>query len=265
MAFERFAELVSHVYWHRKAEFMLDSDIYESWTIFAVEEGKFRYRIGDQTGVAGAGELVVCPPGVGFGREVIEPLSFHFFHFNWSEAFEQHEAGMSDFIRGCKVEVEDTHRLWSTFRLLSRKVPGPIGFAATQHLLNDLLLQLAVEREERRYAPAQDRTDDPVMQHAMIRMRDLAYSPFSMRALAEELELTPVQLTRRFRSFCGQTPQHFVTELRLRRATHLLTETSLSLEHIAQQCGYENGFYLSRIFQKKKGISPSQYRKLNKL
>ncbi|MNW10668.1 DNA-binding transcriptional regulator AraC [compost metagenome] len=47
----------------------------------------------------------------------------------------------------------------------------------------------------------------------------------------------------------------------MRHACSLLTGTTFSLDTIAEACGYETGFYLSRIFTKKMGMSPSAYRK----
>ncbi|WP_187355560.1 helix-turn-helix transcriptional regulator ['Paenibacillus yunnanensis' Narsing Rao et al. 2020] len=40
-------------------------------------------------------------------------------------------------------------------------------------------------------------------------------------------------------------PSGFVSALRIERTCRLLGETRLSLDRVAEQCGYENGFYLS--------------------
>lgn len=78
------ARLVSHVYWHRKERFALEQDSYSNWTMFAVEDGRFAYRIGERSGEAGFGDLVICPPGTAFHRRTLSPLSFHFVHFVWN-------------------------------------------------------------------------------------------------------------------------------------------------------------------------------------
>ncbi|MNG29018.1 HTH-type transcriptional activator Btr [compost metagenome] len=53
----------------------------------------------------------------------------------------------------------------------------------------------------------------------------------------------------------------FATKVRLTRARLLLVETQDSLESIAEQCGYQNAFYFSRVFSQHMGMSPSGYRK----
>ena len=41
----------------------------------------------------------------------------------------------------------------------------------------------------------------------------------------------------------------------------LLQNTQYNINEIAQIIGYDNPLYFSRVFQKTKGISPSEYRK----
>lgn len=239
--------------------------MYDSWTLFAIEEGKFNYQIGEQAGEAGFADLVLCPPQTWFGRKVVEPLSFHFFHFDWSEPLVPF--GEQEPVSSSKHSLEDTQRVSSTLRLLSplERTAEERTQAGKQHLLNDLLFQAHSEGQARNRIPTHKQKEDPVMRWAMNRIIEHAYESLSMRGIANDLGITPVQLTRRFRSAYGQTPLEYLTDLRLRRASHLLEETSLSLERIAQQCGYENGFYLSRVFHKKKGVSPSLYRKMNQV
>ncbi|WP_436244961.1 AraC family transcriptional regulator [Paenibacillus sp. LjRoot56] len=44
----------------------------------------------------------------------------------------------------------------------------------------------------------------------------------------------------------------------------LLQETTLTLEKIAEACGYASGYYFSRVFSLHMSMSPSQYRKLHR-
>ncbi len=262
------ARLESHVYWHRKERFALDRDLYGSWTMFAVETGRFRYKIGRSEGEAGPGELVLCPPGTWFHRETMSPLSFHFFKFRTGreeeaapetgEAKEEAEKRGED--RAGKFSPADKERLASTYRYL-RKLAAEsdaTGVRLKQHLLNDLLRMLELDRA--RTTQSQD-TGDELMREAKRLLIEAGLEPFPMSLAAKRLGLTPVQLTRRFRSAFGMTPSSFLTERRLSEACRLLEETDLGLDEIARQCGYENGFYLSRVFRKNRGIRPSVYRR----
>ena len=60
----------------------------------------------------------------------------------------------------------------------------------------------------------------------------------------------------------GQTPVAYITRLRIERAKNLLTQSPpLSVEQVAEQCGFTDSFYFSKTFKKHIGLSPLQYRK----
>ena len=68
-------------------------------------------------------------------------------------------------------------------------------------------------------------------------------------------------LIRNFRLYTGITPKQFIMKKRIYNAEILLQNQHYSINEIARIVGYDNPLYFSRIFQKTKGISPSEYRK----
>ena len=53
----------------------------------------------------------------------------------------------------------------------------------------------------------------------------------------------------------------YITSKRLQKAKELLADESLSIEEVAEQSGYGDYFYFTKVFKKNCGISPSKYRK----
>lgn len=53
----------------------------------------------------------------------------------------------------------------------------------------------------------------------------------------------------------------YITSKRIQRAKELLRDERLSVEEIAEQVGYRDYFYFTKVFKKNTGISPSKYRK----
>lgn len=256
-------ELLHHVYWHRKEHFQLLSDRYAYWTLFAVEEGRFAYRIGDQEGTAKYPELVLCPPGMDFERRVLEPVTFHFLTFHVRHRHSgQHMLKPPQLT---KLAMGDVKRLSNTYGHMRHCVrqADATSFRWADHLLKDLWNQFAYEqlRTPGWLSDGPAPTEDPVMAEAYRLIQEQACTPLSLSAVASALGLTPVQLTRKYRTAFGSSPSEHVTALRMQKAKSLLSGTSYSLEKIAEECGYENGFYLSRIFSKRMGLSPSAYRK----
>lgn len=73
---------------------------------------------------------------------------------------------------------------------------------------------------------------------------------------------TPVRtLSRKFLAQTGMTVTEKLTSIRIEHAKRLLISTECSMYEIAEQCGFENEFYFSKIFRQKENITPSRYRK----
>ncbi len=67
-------------------------------------------------------------------------------------------------------------------------------------------------------------------------------------------------LDRRFIALMKCSPKDEILRVRLNRAKQLLAETDFSLPIIAEKIGLEHTEYLSRIFKKRVGITPSEFR-----
>src|SRR4029079_6485111 len=61
---------------------------------------------------------------------------------------------------------------------------------------------------------------------------------------------------REFKKTFNEAPSEWITKNRLRLATQLLENTSLSVGEIGFECGFENQTHFSRIFKEKMHVSP---------
>lgn len=78
--------------------------------------------------------------------------------------------------------------------------------------------------------------------------------------LAENLNVERSYLYRLFMEHMGVSPQEYITEIRMERAIELLGAGELSVQTVACSVGYKDALYFSRVFRKRKGIAPSDYR-----
>lgn len=85
----------------------------------------------------------------------------------------------------------------------------------------------------------------------------------SIQSIADKLGLDRSYLHRIFKTATGSSPQEYLLDLRIRKACDLLRGTRLPVTVIARSVGYEDTLYFSRLFKKKKGISPTRYRTLH--
>lgn len=253
--------------WNDKSEFQFRSDSNRLWTLFVIEQGRLRFQIASRRGIAGAGELLLCPPDVPLEREALQPLSFvavYFQLFTPDGEEIREEQRLSPNLTG-KLVIQDFSRVRSSCAYMERwRIDkDELGLQRKRLLLQDIWQLHAIESEQADER-LQRQQPDPAIARAEQLMRDKLDS-VTIRFISDEVGLSPVQFTRRFRAVFQARPSDYLSALRLRRACQLLVETTMTLEQIAALCGYENGLYLSRVFSKKMHMSPSQYRKAHHL
>lgn len=83
----------------------------------------------------------------------------------------------------------------------------------------------------------------------------------SLAEIAEIADLSPTSFCRYFKSITQQSFVEVLLEFRIKQACHLLLNTDMAIREIAFQSGFCDIPYFNRIFKKKKGISPKQYKK----
>ncbi|WEJ91404.1 MAG: transcriptional regulator FtrA [Klebsiella huaxiensis] len=86
-------------------------------------------------------------------------------------------------------------------------------------------------------------------------------SSHTVASLAEKAGMGPRTFLRRFENATGKTPARWLLDERLLRATQHLTHSRLSVEQIAELCGFSNASTLRHHFRQQFALSPLQYRK----
>ncbi|RKN85166.1 helix-turn-helix domain-containing protein [Paenibacillus ginsengarvi] len=248
--------------WNDKAQFEKPEDQSPYWVVFVVGGGSFRFEIDKREGIAEKGDLLLCPPNVPLKRVMIRPSSFLVLYFSWfaDEAEIRSEDQLAPGIVG-KTTIRDKLRYASTYAYLAMlaRPSDPAGKARRSFLLRDLWEQLDWEHDTLR-RDTRPVSVDILMIKACAILKESAFETISLNQLAASLGLSTVQFSRRFRKMYGINPSEYVSELRLDKARELLLENRLTLDEIAVRCGYNNGFYFSRVFTQKMRISPSEYR-----
>lgn len=78
--------------------------------------------------------------------------------------------------------------------------------------------------------------------------------------MADMVGMTSVSFSRFFHLRTGKTLSDYIIDIRLGFATRLLVDSSRTIAEICYDCGFNNLSNFNRIFKRKKGCSPKEFR-----
>ncbi|UUZ84614.1 helix-turn-helix domain-containing protein [Paenibacillus sp. P26] len=82
----------------------------------------------------------------------------------------------------------------------------------------------------------------------------------SREVLESALDRRYVYLCQVFKKYAGTTINHYIHQLRRQRAKHLLLHTGKSVKEIAEEVGYRDPYFFSRMFKRIEGKAPQHFR-----
>lgn len=97
--------------------------------------------------------------------------------------------------------------------------------------------------------------------HTLMRHMESNYDrQIDLSALSGKVYLNRSYLVRAFKHETGITPMQYLNKLRLDAAVSYLANSSMGIQQIAEATGFNSIHYFSRLFKRKYGISPQQWR-----
>ncbi len=81
-----------------------------------------------------------------------------------------------------------------------------------------------------------------------------------LATLSNMAGMSPSAFSRFFKLHTGRNLSDYIIDIRLGYASRMLVDTSLSISEISFDCGFNNLSNFNRIFKRKKGCSPSEFR-----
>jgi AraC family transcriptional regulator len=83
----------------------------------------------------------------------------------------------------------------------------------------------------------------------------------SIEAIATEVGVHAIHLSRTFRRFYGCTPGGYLRACRIERATALLHSGNRALSDVAQECGFADQSHFCKVFKRHVGRTPAEFRR----
>jgi transcriptional regulator GlxA family with amidase domain len=103
--------------------------------------------------------------------------------------------------------------------------------------------------------------DDAVIARCQTWIAEHYQEPSPVNAMVRLSGLAERSFKRRFQQATGMSPLEYVHTLRLEEAKQMLEAGDQQIEAIANDVGYEDAGFFSRLFRRQVNLTPAQYRK----
>lgn len=114
---------------------------------------------------------------------------------------------------------------------------------------------------ETRSAPRSRRNQPSLVERAQNYANLHLTEPLTLEQLAQVVATSPAHLIRLFRAEVGVTPLAYVWQQRVKMGIELLEQTGLTVDQIAQRCGFKTSYHFSRRVKEATGMTPIQVRR----
>lgn len=105
------------------------------------------------------------------------------------------------------------------------------------------------------------RIDDAVIADCQVWIASNYQLPSPVMQMVQRSGLPERSFKRRFQQAAGMSPLEYVHNLRLEEAKLMLERNDQPIEDIANDVGYEDAGFFSRLFRRQVGMTPAAYRK----
>lgn len=123
------------------------------------------------------------------------------------------------------------------------------------HMLDRLIEEYDEAHAKSKYAPICNHMKYFIEQHAA--------ESFTLQQVADDASLSVSRAGHLFKEMFGQTIMDYAIEVRLSMACERIEYSKMTLEQIAELCGFQSYTYFHRTFRTRLGLSPSEYRERN--
>ena len=92
-------------------------------------------------------------------------------------------------------------------------------------------------------------------------INDHADARTSINDLADQISMSPVVFSRKFKSLFRESPKKYLEQILVNRAIALLSNSNCKVKDAASALGFSSEYYFSNFFKRMVGTSPLEYKK----
>ncbi|MHC4092235.1 MAG: AraC family transcriptional regulator, partial [Planctomycetota bacterium] len=101
---------------------------------------------------------------------------------------------------------------------------------------------------------------DPAIARALGAIHTQPGDPWSLEQLADVAALSRTAFVNRFRQLVGITPVAYLAQYRMDQASSWLRQGAITMDEIAERCGYSSTAAFAKAYKKITGVAPGRVR-----
>lgn len=238
--------------------------------LFFLLSGQRRYFVGHSIYLVEAGDLVIIPPNQLHRTTQTTKATYERYLLNFyvedhrsfgqsigDDAFKQLLRG------GCVSFPPDIARdIRQVMMKIEHEQSTPSAYAkpVISNLIQSILLDALCHGQEKE--PYHGECADKVQQVA----RYITYhydEPITLSSAASMAIMETTYFSKQFKALTGFGFYKYLTHTRIQASERLLSETKLSINEVAERCGFSEANHFGNVFKRWVGMSPTEYRKGN--
>jgi len=231
-------------------------------------KGRGKIFDGDDAFFCNPGDLLLFPPDAThyYGRAPDSPDWYHRWVYFRPRAFWAHWLKWQNSINKVGRLSLANQSLITEFDELFQQIEQTYkaGRRSSEELAINLLERLLIRCFEETPEYHDSPVDTRIEEACQYLSRNLA-EEINLDKMASHVCLSPSRLAHLFREEMGVNIVRWREDQRMILAKHLLQSTRSPIARIASLVGYDDQMYFSRVFRKRVGTSPSEFRKNSEL
>ncbi|MHA6484925.1 helix-turn-helix domain-containing protein [Paenibacillus sp. strain BS8-2] len=227
--------------------------------IVLVTEGHLIYKLDGHIYTAHKGDIMLIPPGT-YREAFNAPEQLHqkiaiYFHAPTDVGLSlvDHAAPSQQRVRAFEFFRDRFYLLYKQF-VERREYYEQICTGVLLEILGHLQRELTAPPMQRRKQQHASVLEQHIVQHFR--------EPLQLDKLAAIINRSPNYALTLFKESTGMTPTEYQHQLRIHAASELLRQTDLTIAAMAAHLGYYDASSFYKMFRKKTGMSPSEFRSL---
>lgn len=255
----------------------------KDWIIYVITDGTMQISEGEQTYTLTAGDIMIFSPDrCHFGHLTNDHIDYYYIHFQWES--------LRDISMSTEAYLQAMNRHPFSPEISSRQEPlllpkyfhpAHASFRGilqqTQYLVKDssrnflhqqkknnallFLLLLHMSQSELSHI-LHTETNSASLSFQILEYLQTNHSQkITSASLEEVFHHNFDYMNRRFKQYTGTTIFAFLEKYRIEQSKKLLKSRQFTIAEIAENLGFCNAFYFSRVFKKHEHITPREYQK----